>query len=445
MKTNIARLLFAAALAALALAGSLPPLPAAAAPAPGRTQHLTAPDQVPKGLASSDWASIRAAYEAGRHAFQPVADGWQARNPGQQWTTQFDRRGFLAQPPDGTWSWGLELQSYGLGEQQETLGERSPAAQAAGQRLTYQWDAAVQEWFINDPRGLEHGFTIQERPADAGSRRRQSAHSSSGNQRGPTSAATLPDTAPLTFTLAVRGTLTPRVTADGLGVEFQDAAGATVVHYSGLKVTDADGKVLPTHFVAERPARGVHAASVSESEATVKRAEARAPGDASPLIALVVDERAARYPITIDPIAQQAYLKASNTGVSDFFGGSVAVSGDTVVVGADGESSNATGVNGNQSDNSAPYSGAAYVFTLSSASPPFSLQPPTRSGTNLVIQFTSAAGYKYYLERSPAVVPTSWSVVSTNDGGGVITLQVPVNPAAPHEFFRVRKGVGSGY
>jgi hypothetical protein len=59
---------------------------------------------------------------------------------------------------------------------------------------------------------------------------------------------------------------------------------------------------------------------------------------------------------------QQAYLKASNTGADDQFGWSVAVSGDTVVVGARGEASNATGANGNQSDNSAAFSGAAYVF-----------------------------------------------------------------------------------
>ena len=32
--------------------------------------------------------------------------------------------------------------------------------------------------------------------------------------------------------------------------------------------------------------------------------------------------------------AQQAYLKASNTGAGDYFGYSVAISGDTVVVGA---------------------------------------------------------------------------------------------------------------
>jgi hypothetical protein len=62
----------------------------------GGPQTLTSPDQVPDGLAKSDWTSIRAAYEAGRHAFQPAADGWQARNPGQQWLTNFDGRGFVA-------------------------------------------------------------------------------------------------------------------------------------------------------------------------------------------------------------------------------------------------------------------------------------------------------------------------------------------------------------
>src|SRR5262245_36866070 len=61
-------------------------------------------------------------------------------------------------------------------------------------------------------------------------------------------------------------------------------------------------------------------------------------------------------------ITQQAYLKASNTNSLDGFGLSVAISGDTMVVGAIYESSNATGVNGNQNDNSLPASGAAYVF-----------------------------------------------------------------------------------
>lgn len=59
---------------------------------------------------------------------------------------------------------------------------------------------------------------------------------------------------------------------------------------------------------------------------------------------------------------QQAYLKASNTDTSDFFGSAVAISGDTIVVGAEGEASGARGVNGDQNDNSLERAGAAYVF-----------------------------------------------------------------------------------
>ncbi len=63
--------------------------------------------------------------------------------------------------------------------------------------------------------------------------------------------------------------------------------------------------------------------------------------------------------------AQQAYLKASNAGVDDNFGAGVAITGDTVVIGAPGESSNATGVNSNPLNNAAFLAGAAYVFVRS--------------------------------------------------------------------------------
>jgi FG-GAP repeat len=61
--------------------------------------------------------------------------------------------------------------------------------------------------------------------------------------------------------------------------------------------------------------------------------------------------------------SQQRYLKASNTG-PDAFGSSAALSGDasTLAVGAFGESSSATGIDGNQGNNSAPGAGAVYTF-----------------------------------------------------------------------------------
>jgi hypothetical protein len=72
---------------------------------------------------------------------------------------------------------------------------------------------------------------------------------------------------------------------------------------------------------------------------------------------------------------QTAYLKAPNTGAIDYFGASVAISGDTIVVGAFGEASNSTAVcnefaspgcdnggNDGPDNNGASGAGAAYVF-----------------------------------------------------------------------------------
>ena len=62
--------------------------------------------------------------------------------------------------------------------------------------------------------------------------------------------------------------------------------------------------------------------------------------------------------------SQQAYVKASNTEVFDLFGTAISLSadGNTLVVGADGEASSATGIDGNQNDNAAVNAGAVYVF-----------------------------------------------------------------------------------
>ena len=57
------------------------------------------------------------------------------------------------------------------------------------------------------------------------------------------------------------------------------------------------------------------------------------------------------------------YFKSSNSERLDDFGWALSISGDTFVASADGEASSATGVNGDQSNNDAPYSGAVYVFT----------------------------------------------------------------------------------
>ena len=69
--------------------------------------------------------------------------------------------------------------------------------------------------------------------------------------------------------------------------------------------------------------------------------------------------------VTREPVAQfaqRAYVKASNSDAYDNLGFDVAVDGDTLVVGAHYERSGATGINGNQDDDSVDEAGAVYVF-----------------------------------------------------------------------------------
>lgn len=258
----------------------------------------------------TDLTSLRAAHDAARRTVRESEGGHRAFHPGQRWVTDFDGRGFAITPEHGDWSWGLELSSFGFLGAEQAMEALAPRVRAEGSRVAYAWSASLDEWFENEARGLEHGFTVHARPA--------------GNE--------VPDR-PLSFVLAVRGDLRAKTVAGGRGLEWIDEGGATRLTYDGLHVYDADGRELPARF---------------------ESAGAR--------VRLLVQERGARYPLTVDPIVQQAYLKASNTGVQDYFGIAVAISGDTAVVGAPLEDSGATGVDGDPNDNGAPDSGAAYVF-----------------------------------------------------------------------------------
>ncbi|GJQ27933.1 MAG: hypothetical protein HBSAPP02_29650 [Phycisphaerae bacterium] len=225
---------------------------AAARAASGPAESGPFDDRVPDGLSASDWSSIRAVYEANRHAAFPVAGGWQARNPGQQWITRFDGRGFLTAPDSGEWSWGLELVSYGRAGSNGIVAPASgrcdvaaPACvEAAGGRVSYQWDDALTEWYVNDRRGLEHGYTVHRRPEVS----RVEASAQHGCAARAEARGSLEE--PLTFTLAVRGDLRPRVSGDGRNVTFVDQSGAAVVTYVGLTVFDAAGRIVPAWFEA---------------------------------------------------------------------------------------------------------------------------------------------------------------------------------------------------
>jgi len=114
-------------------------------------------------------------------------------------------------------------------------------------------------------------------------------------------------------------------------VRLIDAAGRTVLRYAGLLAWDAAGTKLPARLAA----------------------------DAGRLM-IEVDDAGAVYPVTIDPtvVQEDAKLTASDAVWGDRFGQSVALSGDTTVVGVrlDATSTGRTDA------------GSAYVFNLNQPS-----------------------------------------------------------------------------
>lgn len=244
-------------------------------------------------MTTGDWMHVRREHSRFQHSATAEDEGFRARNPRNEWLVHFDGHGFRIDADGGEFQWGLEL-----------AGKKRAWIRADRDRITYAWDDSLEEWFVNDDRGLEHGFTLQR-----------------GNNK---------------IELKMRGGLRPAVDADGLGVTFANKAGIAQLRYSGLKAWDAAGRTLGAKITA----RGAR-------------------------LCIEIDDRGARYPIIIDPTVQRAYLKASNAAPRTFFGASVAISGDTMVVGAPSENSRARGVDGDQTDSSTQRAGAAYVFVRS--------------------------------------------------------------------------------
>lgn len=117
--------------------------------------------------------------------------------------------------------------------------------------------------------------------------------------------------------------------------------------------------------------------------------------------------------------SQQAYLKASNPGFFDLFGASVAVSGNTVVVGAYREGSGSTGVD-SPPDRSAPDAGAAYVFHRNSSG--------VWSQQGYLKALNSGSGDRF--GHAVAISGDSVIVGAFGEDGGAVGINGPADEAA---------------
>ncbi|MFW5443840.1 MAG: FG-GAP repeat protein [Methylococcaceae bacterium] len=268
------------------------------------------PGEIPQGLTTHDWGNIQQQINAAKYRVHADDNGgYRASNPSQGWQIQYTADGTTTLTPRNN-----QTKPYHLGMKLTAIGYQNLQTLHKPQKISqkdftvsYQWNDNLRERWINSEQQLEQWFDIAHRPK--------------GASKGM----------PLTVQITLDSKL--RITQNGNNIQFSNAKGIDIT-YNKLKVWDSTGKELPAQMKL-----------------------------ANKTLNLLVDDSTARYPLTIDPsFQQQAYLTASNTDDKDQFGTSVAISGDTLVVGAPGESSNSTGVNGDQSDNSAERAGAAYVF-----------------------------------------------------------------------------------
>lgn len=159
------------------------------------------------------------------------------------------------------------------------------------------------EWYVNEPRGLEQGFTIL-RPPDPAT----------------------PEAA-IEIEMRLAGEASSGIRATESGLQLRDERGRLQLSYGGLAAWDSSGRPLATSM--QRTIRGV---------------------------SLSVEPADAVFPITIDPLIaiQHQKLVPADGGTDEYFGRAVAVSGDTVVIGTPWDSNQHGG-----------RAGAAYVYVRS--------------------------------------------------------------------------------
>jgi hypothetical protein len=167
--------------------------------------------------------------------------------------------------------WQVELRLAGFGRGDALTGTGAPV------------------WYVNEPEGIEQGFTIPAPPAQG------------------------MDGQPVVIEMRVSGEVVVDLSSDAQEVLFRTASGRAALRYDGLIVLDAEGRRLPSRF--------------------------ESAGDR---IRIVADDEGAVYPLLVDPLVTDPDWSAEGNQAIASFGVSVASAGDVdgngfddVIVGAD--------------------------------------------------------------------------------------------------------------
>ena len=271
------------------LAGGAGALPAPKRPVEG----------VPAGWRAQAQAEIRGLEYRPKAVPAGESDGAlhtvRAPNRAHNFRLSFTPEGVRVTPRTRTgpdWSWGLQL--TGIGRAGDLCRPEAARLRVDGDRVELV-RGRLTEWYINDERGLEQGFTLEEPWPGADDE--------------------------LVVRMAVTGSLRPKMEAGHRAIGFAPPDGATVLRFGQLLAWDASGRELPVRF-----------------------------GLADNGLEIAVATTGARYPIVIDPLATSVTWTAVGDREAAYFGTSVATAGDVngdgyadVIVGAPDFSNGHTG------------------------------------------------------------------------------------------------------
>src|SRR6056297_103616 len=217
----------------------------------------TSEGAVPDNLSANDWQAIRTQISEHRrevaYLAEEVDDGFVAVNDAQGFEVRSHRDGRTALLLPGSRSHSIALRPLsvvygrGLSHKRHDLTIPPRARTADGEVVTSIWGDNLREWWVNSLARLEQWFELATRP-------------------GPK----LSENDPLVVSLALETSLEPSIQGSGENQFLHLRGPSTTLRFEKLRVFDADGDLVP--------------------------AELQLTGD---VLAYVIDDREARYPLTI--------------------------------------------------------------------------------------------------------------------------------------------------
>src|SRR5262245_57150650 len=168
------------------------------------------------GQPSDAWLkSVTASIGAAEYQFTQRGDAWMAPNRAHNLRLAFDARGMRVTPRTTPGrEFVLELRTSAFGRDGALVDQSDGALSAQGARLTIARSQLI-EWYENDARGVEQGFTVLAPPAVTGGS--------------------------LVIEMTARG-LRPSLNDAGDALTFIADDGTAMLVYAGLKVWDERGR-----------------------------------------------------------------------------------------------------------------------------------------------------------------------------------------------------------